>query len=279
MSFLDHLEELRWHVLRALLAIVGAAIFFFLNKTLLFDVILLAPQRPDFWSFRQVCRLGKALGVPGFCIEDFGFSLTNIQLAAQFMIHLKTAFVMGLVVAFPYVLWEVWRFVAPGLYAHEKKAASGIVFFGSLSFYLGVLFGYFLISPFTVIFLGTYQVSSDVPNQINLASYIDTIVGLCFATGLMFEFPLVIYFLARIGIATHDLLAQYRKIAVVVVLLLAAMITPSPDLFSQLLVAMPLYGLYEFGILLSRRFSPIEVEEVEPNEVWETWTPEQDQPK
>ncbi|MCS6990542.1 MAG: twin-arginine translocase subunit TatC [Chitinophagales bacterium] len=258
MSFLEHLEELRWHLLRSLMAVVLLAVFFFVNKKLLFDVILLGPQREDFWTFRQMCRLAEATGIKALCIKDFSFTLTNIQLAAQFMVHLKAAFILGVVLSFPYVLWEVWRFVEPGLYPREKRAASGVVLMGSVLFYCGVLFAYFLVVPFTVLFLGEYQVSSEIANQINLSSYIGTVTGLCFATGLMFEFPMVIYVLARLGLATHELLAEYRKIAVVVVLLLAAMITPSPDIFSQMLVALPLYGLYEVGIIISRRVSRME---------------------
>ncbi|MCS6916291.1 MAG: twin-arginine translocase subunit TatC [Chitinophagales bacterium] len=260
MSFLEHLEELRWHLLRSLMAVLALAVFFFINKRLLFDVILLGPQREEFWTFRQMCRLAHATGLSGLCVKDFSFTLTNIQLAAQFMIHLKAAFVLGLVLSFPYVLWELWRFVEPALYPSERRAASGVVLMGSLLFYGGVLFAYFLVVPFTVLFLGEYQVSSAIANQINLSSYIGTVTGLCFATGLMFEFPMVIYVLARIGVATHELLAEYRRVAVVVVLLLAAMITPSPDIFSQLLVALPLYGLYEVGIIISRRVSRMEPE-------------------
>jgi sec-independent protein translocase protein TatC len=255
MSFLEHLEELRWHLIRSLIAILIVAVVFFLNKGFLFDQIILAPKHPDFWTYRQMCRLGNFLHMQGFCIQDFNFSITNIDLSAQFMIHLKTAFTMGLMVAFPYVLWEFWRFISPALLEKEKSAASGIVLAGSLLFYLGVLFGYYLIVPFTVIFLGTYQVSAEVSNQINLSSYIETVTGLGFACGLVFEFPLVIYFLATIGLATHEFLSQYRRVAIVIILFVAAIITPSPDMFSQTLVSLPLYGLFEIGIIISKRVS------------------------
>jgi sec-independent protein translocase protein TatC len=255
MSFLDHLEELRWHIIRSLAAVLLIAIFLFLNKTLLFDGILLAPKRDDFWTYRLMCRLGDWLHLSGFCMKGFSLTLTNIDLSAQFMIHLKTSFTIALVMVFPYVLWEFWRFLSPALYDTEKTAASGVVLAGSLLFYGGVLFGYYFIVPFTVIFLGTYQVSPEVQNQINLSSYIGTVSGLGFACGLVFEFPLVIYFLAKIGLATHEVLSQYRKVAVIVILILSAMITPSPDMFSQTLVAIPLYGLFEIGIVISRRVS------------------------
>lgn len=255
MSFLEHLEELRWHLIRSLIAVLVIAVVFFLNKGFLFDQILLAPKHPEFWTYRQMCRLGDLLKMPGFCIQDFNFSITNIDLSAQFMIHLKTAFTLGLMLAFPYVLWEFWRFISPALLEKEKSAASGIVLAGSLLFYVGVLFGYYLIVPFTVIFLGTYQVSAEVSNQINLSSYIETVTGLGFACGLVFEFPLVIYFLATIGLATHEFLSQYRKVAIVFILFVGAIITPSPDMFSQTLVSLPLYGLFEIGIVISKRVS------------------------
>lgn len=255
MSFLEHLEELRWHIFRSLVAIFIFAIALFLNKSFLFDSIILAPKHPEFWTYKAMCRLSDLLHLPGLCFNDFSFSITNIDLSAQFMMHIKTSFTLGLMFAFPYVLWELWRFINPALHDKEKSAASGVVLAGSLLFYTGVLFGYYFIVPFTVVFLGTYQVSAEVTNQINLSSYIETVTGLGFACGLLFEFPLVIYFLAKIGFATHEFLSKYRKVAVVIILLVSAIITPSPDMFSQTLVAIPLYGLFELGILISRRVS------------------------
>jgi sec-independent protein translocase protein TatC len=255
MSFLDHLEELRWHLFRSLVVILVIAIVLFLNKSFLFDQILLAPKHQEFWTYKKICALGDWLHFKNLCIRDFTFTIMNIDLSAQFMIHLKTSFTLGFIFAFPYVLWEFWRFVSPALLEKEKGAASGVVLAGSLLFYAGVLFGYYLIVPFTVVFLGTYQVSAEVANQINLASYIETVTGLAFACGLVFEFPLLIFFLATIGLATHEFLSQYRKVAVVIILLLSAIITPSPDMFSQTLVAVPLYGLFEIGILISKRVS------------------------
>jgi sec-independent protein translocase protein TatC len=253
MGFFDHIEELRWMIIRSLIAILLVAVILFLNKSFMFDDIILAPSNPHFFTFRIMCDLGNLLHVNGLCVGNFNFTITNIDLSAQFMIHLSTAFTLGLVLVFPYVLWEVWKFIAPALHDNEKRQASGVVLAGSLLFYIGVLFGYYMICPFTVYFLGTYQVSPTVLNQINLQSYIDTITGLGFACGLVFEFPLVIYFLARLGIATHTFLGQYRKYAIVAIFFIAAIITPSPDMFSQTLVALPLWGLFEVSILLSKR--------------------------
>lgn len=252
MSFLEHLEELRWHIIRSLLAIVTIGVILFLNKSFIFDQIILAPKNPQFWTYRIMCQLGDFLHLKGLCTTEISFTITNIDLSAPFMIHLQIAFVLGLVFSFPYIFWEFWRFVKPALFEGEQKQASGAVIAASLLFYLGVLFGYYLIVPFTVNFLGGYQVSDEVKNNINLSSYIDTVTGLSFSCGLVFEFPLLIYFLAKVGLTTHELLAQYRKIALVVILLIAAVITPSPDMFSQTLVAVPLYGLFEIGIVISR---------------------------
>ncbi|MBX7107517.1 MAG: twin-arginine translocase subunit TatC [Chitinophagales bacterium] len=253
MSFLEHLEELRWHIIRSLLAIIIVGIVLFLNKSFVFDQVILAPKNPQFWTYRMMCRLGDLLHWKSLCTTEISFTLTNIDLSAPFMIHLQIAFVLGLVFTFPYIFWEFWKFVKPALFEGEQKQAGGAVFAASLLFYLGVLFGYYLIVPFTVNFLGSYQVSEEVKNNINLSSYIDTVTGLSFSCGLVFEFPLLIYFLAKVGLTTHELLSQYRKMALVVILLIAAVITPSPDMFSQTLVAVPLYGLFEIGIIISRK--------------------------
>lgn len=253
MSFLEHLEELRWHLIRSLLAIVIAGVVLFLNKSFIFDQVILAPKNPQFWTYRMMCKLGDLLHWNGLCTTEISFTLTNIDLSAPFMIHLQIAFILGLVLMFPYIFWEFWKFVKPALFEGEQKQASGAVIAASFLFYVGILFGYYLIVPFTVNFLGSYQVSAEVKNDINLSSYIDTVTGLSFSCGLVFEFPLLIYFLAKVGLTTHEFLSQYRKVALVIVLLTAAIITPSPDMFSQTLVAVPLYGLFEIGIVISRR--------------------------
>ena len=253
MSFLEHLEELRWHLIRSLLAIVLIGIVLFLNKSFIFDQVILAPKNPDFWTYRMMCKLGDLLHWKGLCTTEISFTLTNIDLSAPFMIHLQIAFILGLVFMFPYIFWEFWKFIKPALFEGEQKQATGAVWAASILFYAGVLFGYYFIVPFTVNFLGSYQVSAEVKNTINLSSYIDTVTGLSLTCGLVFEFPLLIYFLAKAGLTTHEFLSQYRKMALVVVLVAAAIITPSPDMFSQMLVAVPLYGLFEIGIIISRR--------------------------
>ncbi len=274
MSFLDHLEELRWHIIRSLLAILIAGTILFLNKTFIFDEVLLAPKNPDFWTYKVMCTIGSALHISGLCITDISFTLTNIDLSAPFMIHLQIAFVLGLILVFPYVFLEFWRFVKPALHEGEMQHASGAVLAASFLFYTGLLFGYFLIVPFTVNFLVSYQVSEQVENTINLSSYIDTVTGLSFSCGLIFEFPLLIYFLAKVGLTTHEMLTQYRKFAAVAILFIAAIITPSPDMFSQTLVAVPLYCLFEIGVVISKRVAlnrkkkeEIEEAEYQSNEI------------
>lgn len=254
MSFLDHIEELRWHIARALAAILVAAVILFLNKSFLFDTIILGPMDPDFPTYILFCKLGHWLGMgDSLCTGAIQFQLTSIELTSQFMIHMKAAFMTGLIITFPYVLWEFWRFVSPALYEAERSKVNGVVIVGSLLFYIGLLFGYYIIAPFTVIFLGGYQVSSLVSNIFSLDSYMETVSGLSLTSGLVFEFPLVIYFLAKLGILTDKILRKFRKYAIVVCLFLAAIITPSPDMFSQLIVTFPLYGLYEVGIIVAAR--------------------------
>ncbi len=254
MSFLDHIEELRWHIARALGAILVVAIILFLNKSFLFDTVILGPIHTDFPTYILFCKLGWFLGMgDGLCIGPIRFQLASIELTSQFMIHMKASFLTGLIITFPYILWEVWRFVSPALYEAERTKVNGVVIVGSLLFYIGLLFGYYIIAPFTIMFLGGYQVSSLVSNIFSLDSYMETVSGLSLTSGLVFEFPLIIYFLARLGILTDTILRKFRKYAIVVCLFLAAIITPSPDMFSQLIVTFPLYGLYEVGVIVAAR--------------------------
>ena len=254
MSFLEHIEELRWHIARSLAAILIVAVVLFLNKSFLFDTIILGPMHSDFPAYSLFCKMGRALGLgDSMCVGGITFQLTSIELTSQFMIHMKAAFMVGLILVFPYILWEFWKFVSPALYENERRKVNGVVIIGSLLFYIGLLFGYYIIAPFTVMFLGGYQVSPLVSNIFSLDSYMETVSGLSLTSGVTFEFPLVIYFLARLGIVTDTFLKKYRKYAIVICLFLAAIITPSPDMFSQTIVTIPLYGLFEVGIIVAAR--------------------------
>lgn len=252
MSFWEHLEELRGHLIRSALVLLLFSIAAFINKKIIFDYVILAPKNPEFITNRLLCKAGELLSLDGLCMHDFNLSLQNINMSGQFMMHMYISIIAGLVVAAPYIIWEFWRFVKPALHSKEKKYSRGAVFATSGLFILGVLFSYFLIVPLTINFFGTYQISESVVNQINLNSYISTIVSVTIATGLVFELPVLVYFLTKIGIVTPVFLKKSRKYMLVIVLTIAAIITP-PDVFSQILVSLPLLGLYEASIWISKR--------------------------
>jgi len=259
MSFWEHLEELRWHLVRSILAILVLAIAAFFSKDLIFNQIILAPKSSEFITNRGLCLLSQwlasvwqAFPTDALCIKDFSLKLINIKLAGQFLIHLYISIFAGVIVAFPYIIWELWRFIKPALYKTEQQYTRGAVFWSSFLFILGISFSYFVIVPMAVLFLGSYNVSENVENQIALNSYISTVVSLTFAVGLVFEMPILVYFLTKVGILTPDFMRKNRKAMVVVVLIISAIITPA-DVFSQILVAIPLLFLYEISILVSSR--------------------------
>jgi sec-independent protein translocase protein TatC len=251
MTFLQHLEALRWHIVRSVIAILAIAIIAFLNKELIFDGIILAPKNKDFFTYRILCELSQKYGLD-MCFDQINFNIISTDLSGQFTMHMWVAFVAGFIIAFPYFIWEIWRFVKPALSDKEQRYSRGIVFFISLLFLLGVLFGYYIITPMSINFLGNYQVSSEVMNQIRLDSYINTVTILSLSSGIVFELPMVVYFLSKLGILTPEFMRKYRKHAMVINLIVAAFITPSPDVTSQMLVAIPLFLLYEISIYVSR---------------------------
>jgi sec-independent protein translocase protein TatC len=259
MSFLEHLEELRWHIIRSLVAIVVMMIVAFIFKNLLFDKIVLAPKDPTFFTNRILCEFGHYLAQhmnfrnPDIlCINTKPLNLISIKMSGQITTHIIVALVAGLILAFPVVIREFWMFFKPALHSNEAKYARGAVLASSLLFFLGVLFGYFMLAPLSIHFLSSYRISSDVVNQINVRSFIGTITSICLATGVVFELPIIAFFLTKIGIITPAFMRKYRKHAIVVIFIVAAIITP-PDVFSQTLVAVPLLILYEVSILISAR--------------------------
>ncbi len=253
MSFLDHLEIFRWHLIRSAIAVLFFAIIAFIFKDIVFDVILLGPKDPNFPTYKALCAISQYLGLEdALCLKESPFTLMNITMSGQFSTHVTTSIFAGFVVAFPYVFWEFWRFIRPALHVNESTMARGIVFFSSVLFLLGVLFGYYVIAPLSVNFLGSYQVSSTVANQITLSSFISTVTTVSFANGIIFELPILVYFLTKIGLLTPEFMRVYRKHAIVVILILAAVITP-PDVTSQILVSLPLIVLYEISIKISAR--------------------------
>lgn len=252
MSFLQHLEVLRWHLMRAAAAVLIFAVVAFFYMDVIFDNIILAPKDPDFITFRAMCAFSHSvLNSNQLCVESTGFELINTNMSGQFSSHLYLSLVIGIILAFPYIFWEIWRFVRPALKENEARSARGIVFFCTLLFFTGVLFGYYVVSPLAANFLGNYQLSTQIKNFIDFNSYISIITVTTLVTGLVFELPIVSFILSKLGVLTPGFMRRYRKHAVVVILIAAAIITPSPDVISQMLVAMPLYILYEISILVS----------------------------
>lgn len=252
MTFWEHLEALRWHLVRSIASVVVLAVVAFLNKNIIFNKIILSPKSSEFITNRLLCKLGKLLSTDALCVENFNLQIINIKMAGQFITHLYISIVAGFIIAVPYIIWEIWRFVKPALYQREMKYSGGAVFYSSLLFIIGVLFSYFLVVPLAVMFLGMYNVSESVHNYISLGSYIGTVVSLSLSVGLVFEMPIFVYFFTKVGIVTPSFMRKNRKYMIVIVLIISAIITPA-DVFSQLLVAFPLLGLYEISILISDR--------------------------
>jgi sec-independent protein translocase protein TatC len=251
MAFLDHLEELRWHVVRSVAVIFIMMILAFVFTGFIFDKIIFAPSDPSFITFQWLCRLGEVTGIDGLCVTKIPMKLQSRFLMGQFTMQLTSSFVIGLCVSFPYVVWELWRFISPGLYIREKKGSRGAVFYVSFLFLLGIAFGYFILSPMTIAFLANYTISDKIANEFDITSYVSTITALVLGSGLLFQLPVVMFFLTKVGIVTPKFLRQYRKHAVVIILITGAIITPSPDPLSQSLISVPLYILYEISIWIS----------------------------
>lgn len=252
MSFLDHLEALRWHLLRSVAAILILSVAAFLAKSFVFGVVILGPSKVDFVTYRWLCELSDIVGMPALCIDELPFTIQSRQMTGQFTMHMTSSFVVGFIASFPFVFWEVWRFISPGLYDQEKNAARGAVFFVSLLFFMGAAFGYFILSPLSINFLSNYQLDPSILNEFDITSYISTLTMLVLASAIMFQLPVVVYFLAMSGLVTSGMLRSYRRHAIVVILVLSAIITP-PDVVSQILIAMPILVLYEAGIQIAKR--------------------------
>jgi sec-independent protein translocase protein TatC len=252
MTFWEHIDALRATLIRAVIAIFVAAIGAFLLKDFIYNTVILGPREADFFTNRMLCKLSGLLNSELLCINQETFEIINIDLAGQFRSHLLISIVAGLVIAFPYFLFELWRFIKPGLYNKEVRSMKGFVFWTSILFFIGVSFGYFMIAPLAINFLINYTISPDVVNQIKLGSYISNVVLICLSSGLIFELPILIYFLTKMGVVTPKLMKKYRKHAIVLFFISSAIITP-PDVFSQILVALPLFVLYEISISISKR--------------------------
>jgi sec-independent protein translocase protein TatC len=248
MSFFEHIEELRWHLFRAMICILVVTIAVFVMKNFVFQEVILGPTTPDFITYKLFCEY-----LPQFCFYPQHLQIITRDIQEQFISHIKVSLWLGFIVSFPYILYELWRFIKPGLYKKEIKAARGMVFICSFLFLVGVSFGYFIIAPVAITFLSTYSVSPDIANTTTLNALVNSITMFTLPVGLIFETPVILYFLAKIGLVSSAFLAQYRRHAVLVIVIVAAVITPGPDVFSQMLVAIPLYLLYEVSIIVVKR--------------------------
>jgi len=246
MAFMDHLEELRWHLLRGIVAVFICMILAFVNMKFIFRNVILAPAQADFWTYKVLCKLSSVT-----CVDQLNFALQSRLLSGQFTMHFVASFTIGFIIGFPYLFWEIWRFIKPGLYLNERQGAQGTVLFVTALFAIGTLFGYFVIAPMSINFLANYTLDESIVNEFDITSYVGTLCMIVLAGGLMFQLPVVVMVLSKIGVMTPAFMRKYRKHSIVVLMIIAAIITPSPDVLSQLLVGIPLYLLYEMSIFIS----------------------------
>ena len=251
MSFFEHLEALRWHLIRACLAIVVFTGVAFAYYDVIWTKIIMGPMDLHFWTYRMMCKLGAFLHMDGFCITKIPGHLINTEMAGQFTLQINSSIIIGIMLGFPYLLWEIWRFIKPALHEKERKAASGFVAYASFLFILGVLFGYYVIAPESIAFLANYQVSDKIENLFSIDSYLSSVTTLTLATGVVFELPILVYVLSTLGILTPRFMRSTRRYAIVIILIVAAIITPTPDMLTMSIVSAPLLILYEVGILVS----------------------------
>ncbi|OYQ32156.1 twin-arginine translocase subunit TatC [Flavobacterium cyanobacteriorum] len=255
MSFLDHLEELRWLLVRSSIAIVICGCIAFTFSDFIFDEIIFAPKDGDFITYRFFCDLANKYDLDkSFCIKQLPFEIQSRTMDGQFSTDIWTSITAGFILAFPFILWEFWKFISPALYDREKKYAVVFIITTSILFFIGVLFGHYLITPLSLNFLGNYKISDVVKNDIDLDSYLSLVKTTAVSCGLVFEMPVIMYFLAKIGLVSAGFLRNYRRYAYVIILIIAAIVTP-PDVVSQLIVTIPLVILYEVSILIAARMN------------------------
>ncbi len=266
MSFFDHLEDLRWHIIRSVVAISVVSIFGFVYTKEILDNVIFGPTNATFPSYIAMCKISHWLGLGDkLCITPVKVTFQNFKMAGQVMLQFKLAFIIGIVVAFPYIFYEFWRFIKPALKERELRGARGIIFWVSFQFFLGVAFSYFLMAPFTINFLAGYTITDKAVNQFFLDDYFSLMTQIILGMGILFELPVLVFFLTKIGLLTPDFMRSYRRHAIVVILVLAAVITP-PDVIDQLIVFTPLYLLYEISIFISKK-ALREMDEKERNPV------------
>jgi sec-independent protein translocase protein TatC len=246
MSFFEHLEALRWHLIRAAASVLVFAIVAFCNFDFLLNNIIMGPFHGDFWTYRMMCKFGHS-----FCITKLNGQIINTEMAGQFMLQINQSILIGIIVSIPYILWELWRFIKPALLAKERKAASGFVFYATLLFVLGILFGYYIIAPESISFLAAYTVSPTIQNFFNINSYVSMVATITLILGIVFELPMIIYILASLGILSGTFMRRTRRYSVVILLIIGAVISPSPDFLTTMISTVPLFALYEVGIIVA----------------------------
>lgn len=253
MSFFDHLEVLRWHIIRSVIAIAVFAILAFSFYDTLFDSVIMAPKHADFWTYRMMCKMGDLMNLPGFCVDNIPISIINTEMAGQFMMQINSSLLMAVTLGFPYLIFEVWLFIKPALTDLERRSARGFIFYASVLFLIGVLFGYYIVVPLSINFLSNVSLSIEITNQITITSYLSTIATLSMGCGIVFLLPIVIYVLSKLGIMTPEFMKASRRYAIVIILVIAAIITPSADVITMLTVSAPMFVLYEISISVSAK--------------------------
>ena len=251
MSFFEHLEVLRWHIIRAVIAICVFAILSFTFYDFVFNQIIMGPKNLDFWTYRMMCKVGDLLNLEGFCVEKIPFNIINTELAGQFMLQINSCLLMAVALGFPYLLFEVWLFVKPALTEVERKSASGFVLYATILFLIGALFGYYIVVPLSVNFLANVSLSAEITNQVTIDSYLSTIATLTLGCGVIFLLPILIFILSKLGLMTPQFMRASRRYATVVILIIAAIITPTADVITLLTVSAPMFILYELSISVS----------------------------
>ncbi len=247
MSFFDHLEALRWHLIRSAIAVLIFTGIAFWQYDFIYNTIILGPFKADFFTYRMLCKIGTG------CITHINGEIINTEVAGQFMLQLNSSILTGIILSVPYILWEIWRFIKPALLEKEKQAASGFVFYSSMLFIVGILFGYYIIAPESIAFLANYTISTTIHNQFTISSYLSMVATITLVIGLVFELPILIYILASIGILSGTFMRRTRRYSVIILLILGAIISPSPDFFTTIISTVPLFVLYEVGIMVASR--------------------------
>lgn len=253
MSFFDHLEVLRWHLIRSAIALVVFMILAFSFYEFIFDTIIMGPRKTDFWTYQLLCKVAEWTNIPDFCVNEIPGTLINTAMAGQFITQINSSLMIAVIMGFPYLLYEIWLFVKPALTEVERKSASGFVFYATLLFVLGLCFGYFIVVPLSVNFLANYSISDAISNTITISNYLSFVSTLSFGCAIVFELPVVIYILSKVGIVTPHLLRNSRRYAIVLILVLAALITPTADIITMMTVSAPMFILYEVSIIISNR--------------------------